>query len=1031
MPADVLEVVGEFLVEVLGRLVVTRAGGATELDPSTNIGVLLGVLSSRCNERVGVDELAAAVWPAGRPVSYRKGLQVAIVRLRDLLDPGRAPGDVRSSPILGHTDAYELRCPLASIDAERFELLVREGGRALSTARPAEAADLFRRALALWGEPFAGVDVPALGTYVERMHLTRRAAITGLLEADVQLGREDLVELERAVEDDPFDERRWGHLMVGLYRRGRQADSLATFQRARRVLIDEIGVEPGPYLRSIEEQVLLQHGPALVPLASPRPAVEVVDTSWPAAPHRAGPVLLRADELRTVESQLERWRVVTVVGPPGVGKTTLATAIASARDRSSVAWASLRAVRNGPAALIDVAQILGVVTESGARPAEFVRLLATRIGDRPLLLVLDNAEHVVEPLATLVDELIRTCPNLVVLATSRRPLGLRLEQVTHLAPFRTDDGEGAGHEVRSTASAYVQERIGIELREPEQIEALDRLCTHVGGLALGLEQVASRLRSITPVELVDRLAMVHESEQTDDLATAIGWSISLCTPDELRLLRGLACLEGPWHLARAEALGARLGLTAPVTARVVTALVEQSLITDAGGDDTTPPRRRLIEPVRYFVHFDTERTGDASPYEAACADVIVQEVREAARLLEGVDQRRGITWLHELMPDIRRTVHWGAANGRAELVATTLAALRAWWWASGLYADGQLLHDVADPVIDAWTPDDREARFLRLRARAVRVQARPGFASPAVHAVALAQHLAEADRLGAPAPDTSWLAQQLACGLTFGNERVEEAALLAERSLDDARVAGDLWLSGWAFYALAITRGRNDAAIALDNLERSISAFTNAGDLLNAARITMFLGHGIRIFGEGRSSERAFEQAERWCTELGAAPVTQLDCALGRAQGVDAAGDRAAAAAAFRELAPRLWALGDYRCAAVAQRCLAALLAADGDLEGGSVLVLRALETLRALDGEDSEMAACFLLRGEIAMAREQHDLAARLLGRAAQLSNGSGVPMEIRDFARIDGLREDLTARIGAERVATLETAGREDRYL
>ena len=167
----------------------------------------------------------------------------------------------------------------------------------------------------------------------------------------MQLGCEDLTELERAVADDPFDERRWGPLMIAFFRRGRQADALAAYQRARRWLVDEIGVEPGPYLRKIESQVLLQDGELL---AAGRLDVGDEGLRWPPVPQRQGPLLLRDDEWRTIDTLLRTWRVVTIAGPPGVGKTTLAAAIARSRDPALTAWVSLGDVPAGPGVLIDV-----------------------------------------------------------------------------------------------------------------------------------------------------------------------------------------------------------------------------------------------------------------------------------------------------------------------------------------------------------------------------------------------------------------------------------------------------------------------------------------------------------------------------------------------------------------------------------------------------------------------------------------------------------------------------------------------------
>ena len=192
--------------------------------------------------------------------------------------------------------------------------------------------------------------------------------------------------------------------------------------------------------------------------------------------------------------------------------------------------------------------------------------------------------------------------------------------------------------------------------------------------------------------------------------------------------------------------------------------------------------------------------------------------------------------------------------------------------------------------------------------------------------------------------------------------------------------------------------------------------FLEAGDRLHAARMMMFIGHGARLFGNPDDSEAAYTQAEEWCAALGAAPATQLDCLLGRAQSADVRGDDDRAMELYRAVVPASVELGARRPAAVAQRGLARLLVARGDLPGASVLVDRSIELLRASVGEDTELAAAHLVRAEIAWSRGSPELAASLLGRAAHLSTGSGVPMELRDHLRLAALREQLIEALGGD---------------
>lgn len=1017
-------------VSLLGRLVVSHGDQSHLVSPLTSKGIMLSMLASRCNEPVRVDELVDAMWADGPPKSYRSAVQVTVVALRDVLEPHRVRGGSGRSVIVGYAGAYELRLPAERIDGERFARLVGSGQRLLSTGAAEQAARSFREALAMWGEPFVGADCPALRPYVERLRMMHRAARSGLSEADVQLGREELSELQLAVDDEPFDERRWGHLMIALFRRGRQAEALSAYQQARTALID-VGVEPGQYLRRVEQQVLLQDGD-LLGRDAPARTHHVIPT-FPAPPRPNGPLLRRDDEVRAVAHQIGRWRIVTIVGPPGVGKTTLATEVARTRAEVEVAWVSLGDIPAGSGAMIDVSLRLGVFSEIGADADEYCRLLTGRIGDRPLLLVLDNVEHVIESASTLVSDLARSCPNLSILLTSRRPLGLPSEQVYRLLPFGHENiDDSVDGPSQSAAVHYLIERAGLGSPDEVWLPALQRIAAHVGGLALGLEQAAACLHTLTPVDLAERLDLIGEQPGLrSGMARAISWSLALLEPEALGLLRALSHLDAAWPLDRAEGIGRRLGIDLRSVPRVVSSLVEHSLVIVVDVDDGPAVLHRIIEPVRQFVRTEVESASDGSRFPLACAECIAEETAWAGRLLEGEDQAEGLARLHALMPEIRRTVMWAVEHAQPVLAAQVLAALRGWWWASGLYADGQVLHGLADPIIKAWVPTDVHGHALRLRAVSARVVTHPGFAAPALHADSLEGWFAEAVDVGAPLDVRSWIAQLWSSGLTFDNRDSKRAEELAIEAIDDATSSKAPWLIAWGRYALAIARARTDPLEGLSLFEQAISAFEAAGDQLNAARVMMFLGHGTRIFGDARGSDRAFAQAEQWCANLGAAPVTQLDCELGRAQSADAAGSTAEAAHRYRSLIPRLIQLGDHRCAAVAQRNLAAIVAGQGDLDGAGALVSRAMETFRSLDTEETELAATLLVRAEIAELREQWSLSARLLGQAMVLTNGSGVPMELRDLVRLEQLGLRLADQLGSTEFDVWQQRGRTERHL
>ncbi len=227
---------------------------------------LLALLLLHRNEIVSVDRLIDALWPDAPPTSARKAVQVYVVQLRRILGEG---------PLLTRGPGYSVRMAPDQLDLERFERLVASARR----AAPAGAATALHEALALWrGAPLADV---ADGTFAQleiaRLEDLRLAALEARVDADLALGAagELVPELEAAAAAHPLRERLWAQLMIALYRDGRQAKALETYQRARRLLAEEVGLEPGAALQELERAILRQ-APELIPepaLAVPPAAV--------------------------------------------------------------------------------------------------------------------------------------------------------------------------------------------------------------------------------------------------------------------------------------------------------------------------------------------------------------------------------------------------------------------------------------------------------------------------------------------------------------------------------------------------------------------------------------------------------------------------------------------------------------------------------------------------------------------------------------------------------------------------------------
>ncbi|HET7489805.1 MAG TPA: BTAD domain-containing putative transcriptional regulator [Acidimicrobiales bacterium] len=313
---------------VLGPLEVVRDGEALDLGRPKQ-RALLAALVVHAGRVVSSDALVEELWRDGPPADPAAALQVQVSRLRRVLGPAavesRRPG-------------YLLRAGPDDVDAAVFERLVVAGDAALAAGRPGEAAGRLSAALDQWRGP-ALVDLPdheLARAEAVRLEELRLHALESLAEARLAGGGHAaaVADLQALAEAHPLRERLWGHLMVALYRSGRQADALRAYGRLRANLGEELGIEPSPALRRLEEAVLLQRPELDLPAAAAAAAPD--QAGGPEAPD-GGPFVGREAELGRLVAELDQaangLRVVLVAGEPGVGKTRLTAELAAVARR--------------------------------------------------------------------------------------------------------------------------------------------------------------------------------------------------------------------------------------------------------------------------------------------------------------------------------------------------------------------------------------------------------------------------------------------------------------------------------------------------------------------------------------------------------------------------------------------------------------------------------------------------------------------------------------------------------------------------
>jgi predicted ATPase/DNA-binding SARP family transcriptional activator len=357
---------------ILGPVEAVADGEAVELGGG-KLRTLLGLLLLEANHVVSAERLIDALWDASPPGTATNILQVYVSQLRRALREAEVGSERR---LVTRRPGYMLRVDADGLDLARFERGVAEGRAALAAGNPEAGAASLREALALWrGEPFEGAGVGSVALAdIERLAEERLAAVADRVEADLQLGRHDAVigELESLVAANPLHERLAGRLMLALYRAGRQADALEVYRRTREVLVEELGIEPGPALHALERAILIQDT-ALAAPASPTAA---------AAPPDEGPGPER--EVRKT--------VTALAVAPGTGSLDPE----AARRVAARVLAEVEAV---------VARYGGTVTQAGEAPLALFGIPAVHEDDA--LRALRSAVELRGRLGALGDELAR------------------------------------------------------------------------------------------------------------------------------------------------------------------------------------------------------------------------------------------------------------------------------------------------------------------------------------------------------------------------------------------------------------------------------------------------------------------------------------------------------------------------------------------------------------------------------------------------------------------------------------------------
>ena len=958
----------QLALSLLGYLQITLDGIPLSSPLTTKTQALLVYVVVESDSPHRREKLAGLLWPDQPEEAARTSLRQALSQLRHAL------GNEFSSCLCLTPQTVQLN-PTGScaVDMAEFATLIQACEKHLHRCRETCQACIARleRATALYrGDLLAEFSIKDSAAFeewalVKREQLARMALAAWHSLTEYYARRGDYEHMEQAARQqvviDPFREDAHRQVMQALAWSGHRNAALAYYATYCRMLEKELGAQPEKETVALRERIQAE----TLPLPKTPSAL-----NWPAW-FQLTPLIGRDRELAQLAEYLQTpgLRLVTLVGPGGVGKTRLALHAASQEAFAFHDGACFVPLESVPSSEFMAAAIAAAVRLTLSGPADPLSQLLNYLRDQEMLVVLDNLEHIASGAAELVVALL-TCPRLTLLGTSRVPLHVRGEQQFPVLPLATPDLDQLGPRTRdmvSVLSSYPAVTFFVErsrAARPDFVLTVDNaaavaeICARLDGLPLAIELAAAHSRMFSPQVMLAQLAdlpmlmsgLRDLPARQQTLRRTMDWSYSLLSADEQKLLARLAVFRGGCTLDAIAAVccdGASKepGRPSPVISGLES-LRDKSLIQYQERIEDVS-RFTLLETIREYTTERLEQSGELEVIRAQHAAYYLALAEQAAAEMSGPQQ---VVWLERLEiehDNLRAALRW-ALDGREVETALRLggALWRFWYWRG---------------------------------------------------------HLGEGRR---------WLTEALALADARLNDRDHPpSAAMRAKALTGAGI---------------LASAQDDYAQAVTLMEASLELLRKIQDKTNIAATLVWLGSLTYDHGEHEQAKAFYSDGLTLCRELGAAGKRPLAFALDRLGEIARHQGDPAAALSFHEESLALWReLGSKDGIACALHNLGFLAHGQGDDAQAVSYFRKGLALVRELKdkrGIAEAMAGLAVVAG----VQGQADRAAQLFGQTEALLISIGASLDLADQVEHDKGMADVRARLGAAAFEKTRAEGR-----